>query len=383
MLVPEAQSQRKICTMNRSSRFILRMLLFLAIVLGGVAVLFPALQRIFLANPFLNGLIVAVIVIGIGMSFRTVWLLTREERWLNAFRYGSPLPSNRDGLRLLAPMARMFGGHDHLALSAVTARSLLESIAARLEEVRDISRYFTSLCIFLGLLGTFWGLLETVTSIGHVIATLSIGGDDMALVFDNLKQGLEKPLTGMGTAFSSSLLGLSGSLVIGFLDLQSGQAQNSFHNGLEDWLAGQTRLAEKTEAERPPAPAYIQALLEQTAGTVSEFARTLARSQEGQALLQDTLRTFTDKIAILTDSMKAQQGVLERLTSHQSATHALVETVSRNTEGASQAHLRNLDHAVSHLVEESIAGRERLIQEVRSEIRLLARTIAMLAEEDK
>ncbi|KAF0110364.1 MAG: hypothetical protein FD149_2664 [Rhodospirillaceae bacterium] len=369
--------------MNRSSRFIIRMLLFLAVVLGGVVLLFPALHRIFLANPFLNGLIVAVIVMGIGINFRTVWLLIREERWLDAVRHGSPFPSNRGSLRLLTPMVHMLGeqGAGLVVLSAVTTRSLLESIAARLEEVRDISRYFVGLCIFLGLLGTFWGLLETVTSIGSVIGTLSIGGDDMTLVFDNLKQGLEKPLAGMGTAFSSSLLGLSGSLVIGFLDLQSGQAQNSFHNRLEDWLAGQTRLVERAGAEHPPVPAYIQALLEQAADNVSELARTLTRGQEGQTVLQNTLRTFTDTVATLTDYMKTQQGLLERLASHQTTMQALLETLTRNTEGANQVHLRNLDHAVGHLAEESIAGRERLIQEVRSEIRLLARTIAMLAEE--
>ncbi|KAF0145960.1 MAG: MotA/TolQ/ExbB proton channel family protein [Rhodospirillaceae bacterium] len=217
-----------------------------------------------------------------------------------------------------------------------------------------------------------------------MLGALSITGNDVTAVFDNLKQGLEKPLSGMGTAFSSSLLGLSGSLVIGFLDLQSGQAQNDFYKGLEDWLASQARLSGSGGADaEQPLPAYMQALLEQAADSVSELARIVARSQESQATLTAALRTFADRVTVLTDQMRVQHGLLERLASHQMALQPAMEHLARiqEREEINQMHLRNLDNAVGRLAEDSVTGRERLIKEIRSEIRFLARTIAVLAED--
>ena len=227
--------------MSLPKRFLTRMTMFLAAALVGIFFIFPMLREAFLANPALNGMILGALVIGIVFIFRMVLMLNPEVAWIESYRQGSP---STKPPRLLGPMATMIGENsEKLSLSTLSLRSLLDSISARLDESRDISRYLIGLLIFLGLLGTFWGLLETVSSVGGVIASLEMPSAGLNTAFRDLKSGLEAPLSGMGTAFSSSLFGLAGSLVLGFLDLQAGQAQNRFYNELEEWLASQTHLS--------------------------------------------------------------------------------------------------------------------------------------------
>ncbi len=218
--------------------FLFRMLVFV-VLCGLIAyVLQVQIVKAFLANPWLNGLIVSVLGIGIIMSFHQVIRLFAEVSWVNGFRRSDPALAAKRAPTLLAPMAAILGSEraDRVAISAQTMRAFLDSLATRLDEGRDISRYLTGLLVFLGLLGTFWGLIETVGSVGSIINNLQVNGDSSA-VFDSLKEGLAAPLGGMGISFSSSLFGLAGSLVLGFLDLQTSQAQNRFYTGLEDWLA--------------------------------------------------------------------------------------------------------------------------------------------------
>ena len=218
--------------------FVVRMLVFL-ILCGLIAfVLQRQIFNAFLANPWLNGLIVGVLAIGIIMSFHQVIRLFREVSWVNSYRRADPEAAAARAPKLLAPMAAMLGRErlEHVAMSTQTMRAFLDSLATRLDEARDLSRYLTGLLVFLGLLGTFWGLIETVGSVGSIINGLKAGGDADS-VFDALKEGLAAPLGGMGISFSSSLFGLAGSLVLGFLDLQTSQAQNRFYTNLEDWLA--------------------------------------------------------------------------------------------------------------------------------------------------
>jgi hypothetical protein len=191
----------------------------------------------FMANPGLNALIIGVLAVGIILALRQVLRLYPEISWVNNFRLADPGLAVERPPVLLAPMAAILGSRiGRMALSAQLMRSILDSIATRLDEARDISRYMTGLLVFLGLLGTFWGLIETVGSVGNVINGLKAGGD-AAGMFDTLREGLAAPLSGMGISFSSSLFGLAGSLVLGFLDLQSSQAQNRFYTELEDWLS--------------------------------------------------------------------------------------------------------------------------------------------------
>ena len=223
--------------------FLVRMLVFLVLCALLMVVLYKQIITAFFANPGLNALIGLVLLIGTILAFRQVIRLYPEVAWVNNFRIADPgLAAERQHPTLLAPMAAILGGErtGRMTISQQTMRHLLDSIATRLDEARDISRYMTGLLVFLGLLGTFWGLIETVGSVGKVIDGLKVGGDAGAL-FDTLKEGLAAPLGGMGISFSSSLFGLAGSLILGFLDLQSSQAQNRFYTDLEDWLASTVR----------------------------------------------------------------------------------------------------------------------------------------------
>jgi hypothetical protein len=222
--------------------FLVRMLVFLVLCTLVMVVLNKQIILAFFANPGLNALIVMVLLVGTILSFRQVIRLYPEVAWVNNFRIADPGLALDQRPALLAPMAAILGGErtGRMTISQQTMRHLLDSIATRLDEARDISRYMTGLLVFLGLLGTFWGLIETVGSVGKIIDGLKVGGDAGAL-FDTLKEGLAAPLGGMGISFSSSLFGLAGSLILGFLDLQSSQAQNRFYTDLEDWLASTVR----------------------------------------------------------------------------------------------------------------------------------------------
>src|SRR6202789_292173 len=222
--------------------FLVRMLVFLVLCTLVAVVIYRQIVTAFFANPGLNALIGLVLLIGIILCFRQVIRLYPEVAWVNNFRVADPGLALDRHPTLLAPMAAILGGErtGRMSISQQTMRHLLDSIATRLDEARDISRYMTGLLVFLGLLGTFWGLIETVGSVGKVIDGLKVGGDAGAL-FDTLKEGLAAPLGGMGISFSSSLFGLAGSLILGFLDLQSSQAQNRFYTDLEDWLASTVR----------------------------------------------------------------------------------------------------------------------------------------------
>ncbi|NBP73303.1 MAG: flagellar motor protein MotA [Alphaproteobacteria bacterium] len=378
--------------MTHPRRYLIRMIVFLAAVAAVAAALFAGMRDAFVSNAALNGLILGVLVLGIGYIFRTVLILTREVAWLEHFRAGQPAISNIPAPRLLAPMASMLGErNERFSLSAISMRSLLDGVGARLDESRDISRYMIGLLIFLGLLGTFWGLLQTIDAVSDVIANLSVGSKELGPVFDDLKAGLQAPLSGMGTAFSSSLFGLAGSLVLGFLELQAGQAQNRFYNDLEDWLSGQTRLASGAlsgEADQS-VPAYVQALLEQTADSLENLQRTLQRGEESRINANSGINELVEKLGTLTDQMKTEQNLMVRLAESQMELTPVLtkieDTLARSAEGGGaaddmRAHLRNIDVHLARLLEDTANGRTELVQEVRTEIRVLSRTLAAIAE---
>ncbi len=391
----EKQALKAIPIISPQRRFLLRMVGFLALVLMLGAALVLPLRDAFMANPALNGLIGGVLMIGIIYTFRQVLMLGPEVRWLEQFQR-----SNEGGLRiaqepptLLAPMAVMLREQQgKMALSAVSTRSILDSVFTRLDESRDISRYMIGLLVFLGLLGTFWGLLGTIGSIGATIQSLSVdGGTGGAEIFAALKRGLEAPLEGMGTAFSSSLFGLGGSLVLGFLDLSAAQAQNRFYNELEEWLSGQTQLTTPGAAFGEVdhgAPAYLTALVEQTADTVEQLQKIVARNEDSRTAGNTALIRLSEQLAGLTDRLEAEHAILRRLAEGRQDLRPLLEAlVERQTgmesalDAASQQHLRNIDVHLLRLLEESAEGRERGINELRAEIKLLTRTISTLTHE--
>ncbi|WP_425457264.1 flagellar motor protein MotA [Azospirillum ramasamyi] len=375
--------------MTRPERFLTRMILFLVVVGAVCGLLFPALRAAFLNNAPLNGVILATLLAGIAFIFRQVLMLRPEVAWLEQYQSGVPAASLQEPV-LLAPMARMLGERrGRLTLSALSMRSLLDGIASRLDESRELSRYLIGLLIFLGLLGTFWGLLHTVQSVGGVIGSLSVQGGDVGTMFSHLQQGLEAPLVGMGTAFSSSLFGLAGSLVLGFLELQASQAHNRFFQDLEDWLSSATRLSSGAagglESGDHAASAYLTALLEQTAENLDALQRTVATAEEGRRAANANLMALTERLSSLTDHMRAEQQLLLRLGENQLEVKSLLDRLAESAGGgfddASRQHLRNMDIYLARIVEESSNGRVQAVQEIRSEIKLLARTIAALAEE--
>jgi hypothetical protein len=301
--------------------FVVRMLVFLVLCgLIGI-VLYRQIFAAFMSNPGLNGLIVGVLVIGILLAFRQVLRLFPEITWVNSFRLADPGIAVERPPSLLAPMATMLGDRlGRMAISTQMMRGILDSIAMRLDEARDLSRYLTGLLIFLGLLGTFWGLIETVGSVGKVVETLKPGGDS-ASVFETLREGLAAPLGGMGIAFSSSLFGLAGSLILGFLDLQMSQAQNRFYTDLEDWLSTTVHdiTTEPAAAAATPLSGDMKAAIERLRETVSETggnkAATAAMASLAEAIqgLVHHMRTEQQMIRDWADSQAEQSQEVRKL----------------------------------------------------------------------
>ena len=380
--------------MSGQRPFLIRMSFFLALAVGVVVVLIETLATAFFANAVLNGVILGALLIGIVYNYRQVLLLKPDTAWLAAVKRGE-VPGSAPPVRkprLLSPLAAMLAERrGRMSLSAVSLRSLLDGISSRLDESRDLSRYMVGLLIFLGLLGTFWGLLQTVTSVGDVIGDLSVANQDLIGAFDDLKVGLEAPLEGMGTAFSSSLFGLAGSLVLGFLELQASQAQNRFYNELEDWLSSYTRLTGGSLSMDgdQSVPAYVSALLEKTADSLEELQRTLSRGEEQRATSSANLLSLTERLATLTDHMRSEQDLMVKLVENQLEMRPVLERLASGAsrqsglDEPSRAHLRNLDVYVTRLLEELVSGREQTVAELRGEIKLLARTIAAVAENDR
>lgn len=273
---PVSAADTDVTKLSSPRIFLVRMLVFLILCSLVFVVLYKQVWAAFLANPGLNALIGAVLAIGVVLSFRQVIRLYPEVAWVNHFRISDPgLAVDRRPV-LLAPMAAILSGRSgRMSISQQTMRHLLDSIATRLDEARDISRYMTGLLVFLGLLGTFWGLIETVGSVGKVIEGLKVGGEAGA-VFDTLKEGLAAPLSGMGISFSSSLFGLAGSLILGFLDLQSSQAQNRFYTDLEDWLAETVREYSGDMPVSGAGSAELHPVIERLRSAVEDMGSTRA-----------------------------------------------------------------------------------------------------------
>jgi hypothetical protein len=379
--------------MTRPERYLWRMLGFLGAVVAVAVLLAPELASAFAANLVLSTVILGVLGIGIGWTLRQVLLLRAEVAWLENFRQPKLGAPAQPAPRLLGPMANMLAQRrsERLSLSAPAMRSVLDGIASRLDESREISRYITGLLIFLGLLGTFWGLLLTIGSVGEVIADMSVGAGDVNQLFNQLKTGLAQPLRGMGIAFSTSMLGLAGALVLGFLDLTAGQAQTRFYNELEEWLSGVTRLSSGGSGldagEGGSVPAYVQALLEQTAENLEDLGQILARGEEGRAQSHQALLTLTERLAVLAEQMRAGQALMVRVAEQQQALAPALARLAEaqagagTAEDATRGHLRNAELYLARILEEMAQGRTQATTEIRNEIRVLARTIAALAEE--
>jgi hypothetical protein len=388
--------------MTRPGRYLVRMLAFLVVVGVGLFLIRSELERFFLANPFLNGLIIGILAIGILYTLRQVLVLAPEVNWIEHYRRERTVSGR--GPRLLAPMATMLGER-RVRLTAATMRTLLDGIGIRLDEGREISRYMIALLVFLGLLGTFWGLLETVDAIVKVIQALFVttGGTsgELAQVFERFKTGLVGTLGGAGTAFSTSLFGLGGSLILGFLDLQSGQAQNRFYTDLEDYLSGMTRISalptDTTGDSFESVSSYLQALLEHTATTMDDLSQTLVKGEAERQKASESVTALAQRLGLLVEQLHTQQALLARLADTQIELKPILGRLSEEQAFGRQelvtalrTEFKTLANRIAEvqlqirpyldqLTKDNALGRQELVREMRSETEILAQAIATLA----
>ena len=377
--------------MTNLNHYLIRVLLFVLVILVIASFLIMPISRAFMANAALNGMILAVFLIGLIFIVRKIALLSPEVTWISEYRsLKKPRLTKQRPPKLLAPVANMLGDRTSgkISLSATSLKSLLDSIDTRLSESRDTSRYLIGLLIFLGLLGTFWGLLETVGAVSDVIGDLSLKGGNLENAFADLKTGLEAPLSGMATAFSSSIFGLAGSLALGFLDLQLGQAQNRFYNDLEEWLSGLTKLSagnNVTGDHEISGSAYQAALFEQTAESLDRLQRVMVQNEDGRDETNQHLLKINDSLHLIVDKLEVETQVIRDLSDNQirinSAIGKLADFSQETSKDDYRHNLRNIDTQLSQLIKELKTGRDKSVEEIRQEIRLLARTIAVLAEE--
>ena len=303
--------------------FLVRMAVFIILAAFIALILYKQIAQAFLANPGLNGLIFGVLLIGILLSLQQVWRLFAEIRWVNGLNRAATSVEVQRPPVLLAPMATLLGDKAGVkSISTHTLRAILDSIGSRLDESREIARYLTGLLVFLGLIGTFWGLIATVGSIGNVIQSMS-GSGDTGILFDSLKTGLKEPLAGMGISFSSSLFGLAGSLVLGFLDLQAGQAQNRFYNELEDRLSATAVDASEAAPRFVGLPPELRQALERLGAEPAAPARpnaAMGQLAEGVQGLVQHMRTEQQMIRDWVEAQANQQAemkaVLNKLIAH-------------------------------------------------------------------
>jgi hypothetical protein len=327
--------------------YLIRMMVFTILVAIVGAILYPQFETAFMANPGLNGLIVFVLLLGILYAFRMVWRLFREVNWVNHFRIAEPGLDIPYSPRLLAPMAALLRDRQGTVLSPLSMRSLLDSLASRLDEARDISRYMIGLLIFLGLLGTFWGLLETVTSVGATIRSLDVSTAESATIFEELKSGLAAPLAGMGTSFSSSLFGLAGALVLGFLDLQASQAQNRFYNDLEDWLSSITDIA-AGDAGQMALPPYLRLDLSHIQKSIDSINHTLdealadpayaGENGAGSGESAESLERLAGAVEGLVQQMREEQKIVRQWAHAQSEQQSEIRRLLAGAGGAEVPH---------------------------------------------
>lgn len=364
------------------------MLVVVALVAVGAYLSFPRLESVFLANPWLNGVIVAVFLIGVLACFWQVQQLINSVRWIKAYASEQMEFDPRNPPRLLASLAALLKGRGaRMQISATSSRSILDSVATRIDEARDITRYIVNLLIFLGLLGTFYGLATTVPAVVETIRSLAPQeGESSADIFTRLMSGLEQQLGGMGTAFASSLLGLAGSLIVGLLELFASHGQNRFYRELEDWLSTITRLGLGSDAESGSGEqSLMAAVLDQMADQMDGLQRLFVESDQGRAALDARLGSLATSVEALT--ARLDQGAagdtrtMERIADGQQKLIEVLENqaAGEHVDAEARMRLRSIDVQLLRILEEMSAGRQESLADLRGDLAALTRAIRALA----
>lgn len=365
------------------------MLISLALVTSGVGLAYPRVSGIFLANVWLNGFIALVFVIGVLATFWQILQLFSSVRWVGGFVAGTPGHQITIAPRLLAPLAALLRAHGTKThMSATSARSILESVATRIDEERDITRYLVNLLIFLGLLGTFYGLATSVPAVVETIRSLAPQeGESAVNGFGRLMSGLEAQMGGMGTAFSSSLLGLAGSLVVGMLELFASQAQNRFYRELEEWLSSFTRLGTALSDGEGGAGAGLSAVaevLDSLAEQMEGMRLLQAQAEAGRAQLDEALSVLASAVTTLAERSQGDPAVLaalNRLAEGQAQLIALMqndEDSEPHVAAETRLRLRSMDVQLVRILEELSAGRQESMADLRSDLAVLTQAVRML-----
>jgi hypothetical protein len=362
-------------------RQITSMLIASAIVAAGVYIGFAQIHAIFMSNPYLNGAIVFVFALGVLYCFVQVAQLMRSVQWIEAFageRIGSRLVEAPSLLAPLATLLRTRGAK--MQISSGSSRSILDSVAQRIDEDREITRYTGNILIFLGLLGTFYGLATTVPALVETIRSLSpAAGESGVDVFTRLQQGLESQLGGMGTAFSSSLLGLASSLVVGQLELFAGRGQNRFYRELEEWLSTITRLGYAGGDEGPGADVGIMAsFVDHLAEQLETMQAMVAQSDTHRTQLDQRLLGLTAALEQMLEQPSNTQSdvLLTRIADSQDRLLAKLSDVSGDgVDAESRMRLRSIDVQLLKLLEELTAGRQETVAQMRTELSVISRLL--------
>lgn len=375
--------------MNYITKATIPMVFMIICVLLCIGFLHSIIVHAALHNIWLNGLIFTVIIIGVILTFKQIWRLRFEQNWLNKINEGKMTYVTPEQLSILSPLALMIEENNMPTyIAPINAKTILSTIENRLTELRDVSSYCKGLLVFLGLLGTFWGLTQTVIGISGIIGTLDINGADAKHAFQTLKNGLNAPLTGMGTAFSCSMFGLAGSLIIGFLDLQVGLASSNFYNQLENQLATFTKFSPFGSGQDSQAgtsgSAFSYSLLEQAIEGMAALYENLKKSEDSRLTMTKSVQLFSEKLSEMSEYMMAHQGFSQRLAQHQiELQEALLDKSKDGSKGRTEeiikTHIRSIDATLNKLLEEQIEGRQKSLQEIRQEIRFVTRTLSAIA----
>lgn len=371
------QDRRAEPQFSQPVRQIVMMLIVLGLTIAGGILIYPTVAGVFLSSPILNGFIVVVFVIGVAACFWQVITLIASVSWIEGFALDRPGHELTRSPQLLASLAALLSERrSRQALSSSSTRSILDSVGQRIDEQRDLARYLINLLIFLGLLGTFYGLATVVPAVVDTIRSLAPQeGQSAVEVFDNLMTGLEDQLGGMGTAFASSLLGLSGSLVVGLLELFSSHGQNRFYRELEEWLSSITKLGVAgVDPDEPLTAAGLLGVIEQSALQLDQLREAMeqgaARAAQADARVEELARLIAES-----QRRDAERGLLERLTASQERVAALLEARDAETgrlDAETRARLRSIDTQVLRILEDMAAGRQDLLSEMRQDIAGLA-----------
>ena len=352
--------------------FSVAMLLLCILVHNGI-------YQAFSSNPIFNTGILVTLLLGMVAAYRQIGRIDSSVKWIHGFKGSQGAPSEPPFL--LVPIASVLQKNDSMPyIGATSLRAMLDGVFTRVDESRDLSRYLMNVLILLGLLGTFWGLLQTVGGIGSVIGGLSLGEGDLKLVFDRFKDGLQKPLVGMGISFSASLFGLASSLVLGFLDLQTGRAQNVFCCELEEWLGRRSAISESTFSHTAPPASYQEAIVVTLTEQLERLQRTMRQQFDLQSVEQGNIRALSETVFALSDNLKSHNVLLAKLTQLQNETTPaiaqLTDVVQRSNAAHVEEHVRNVDLSLRDIALQLAQSSSNHTSELRDELRIIARLLA-------